>query len=196
MKKILILMLTALILSGSDLSALTTATITDAEEYRVYSNAIKKIMSDFDKKKPLIIYCETLTDSIEHQLFDNFKERIDDNRLQTILVQNYNSLNAGSIRLENKFNLPWAVAITESAVKLDGGHMRKMMTIWENYNAKYKNCHGFLALSRIAFNREKTWALLYINFYGKKFLGGGNYVLMKKTNGLWAVKTWFFDWIS
>jgi hypothetical protein len=53
-----------------------------------------------------------------------------------------------------------------------------------------------LQFSNIAFNRERSRALIYFDWHCGNLCGFGNMVLLKKTKGGWVVEDYLGGWIS
>jgi hypothetical protein len=63
------------------------------------------------------------------------------------------------------------------------------------YEEKFGHSYGYIALSKVGFNRDLTEALFYTaRICG--LCGGGEYVLMRKVNGHWAVAGESYTWVS
>lgn len=58
---------------------------------------------------------------------------------------------------------------------------------WEGFHRKYPKSSGFLTLSRVGFNADKTQALVYKGWSCGGLCGGGGYTLLSKKNGVWSV---------
>jgi hypothetical protein len=54
---------------------------------------------------------------------------------------------------------------------------------------------GYITLSGVGFNLNRTQAVFYINHFCG-LCGGGRYVLMEKANGKWEVTAENYTWIS
>ena len=59
---------------------------------------------------------------------------------------------------------------------------------WINYYRRFPDSRGFTMLSRIGFNTERTQALLYIGSRCGPGCGDIHFLLLEKTNGVWATK--------
>lgn len=59
---------------------------------------------------------------------------------------------------------------------------------WEKFYRKYPKTLGYATFSRVGFNSEKTQALVYQAHHCGGLCGGGSYILLTKTNGVWTIK--------
>lgn len=65
-----------------------------------------------------------------------------------------------------------------------------------DFEARFPNNLGYFVVSRIGLNLNKTEALLYIDHFCGGLCGGGEYVLMRKVNGVWLVADQLGTWVS
>jgi hypothetical protein len=66
----------------------------------------------------------------------------------------------------------------------------------DDFEARFPNSFGFFVVSHVGLNLNKTEALLYVEHFCGGLCGGGNYVLMRKTNGVWHVVDHHQTWVS
>lgn len=64
-----------------------------------------------------------------------------------------------------------------------------------NIQQRYPESYGFLSLSSVAFSHDMSEALFYAE-HVCGLCGGGEFVLMKKTNGAWSVAERYSTWVS
>jgi hypothetical protein len=65
-----------------------------------------------------------------------------------------------------------------------------------DFEARFPNNLGFFVVSHVGLNLNKTEALLYIDHFCGGLCGGGDYVLMRKVNGVWHVVERHMTWVS
>ena len=95
--------------------------------------------------------------------------------------------NLWDVTLEPKFRLPARNELaTESEMKLYP---------YEAFLRRFPNSYGMLTFSRVAFNRELTEAFFYTEHLCG-LCGEGKFVIMRKTEGKWAVADSAGTWIS
>ena len=64
-----------------------------------------------------------------------------------------------------------------------------------NFQQRFHNNLGYIAVSQPGFNSSKTEAILYIDHFCG-LCGGGGYILMRKVSGIWRVVDQHSTWIS
>jgi hypothetical protein len=65
----------------------------------------------------------------------------------------------------------------------------------DEFEKKFPNSLGYIAVSQAGFNFNKSEAIFYIDHFCG-LCGGGRYVLMRKTEGTWKVVGEHFTWMS
>jgi hypothetical protein len=65
-----------------------------------------------------------------------------------------------------------------------------------DFEAKFPNNLGFFVVSPVGLNLNKTEALLYVEHFCGGLCGGGEYVLMRKVDGVWHVVDHHGKWVS
>jgi len=79
------------------------------------------------------------------------------------------------------------------AVVLSRNELERSQT--SDFQRRFPNHLGYIAVSQAGFNFSKTEAILYIDHFCG-LCGGGGYILMHKVNGLWRVVDQHSTWIS
>jgi hypothetical protein len=64
-----------------------------------------------------------------------------------------------------------------------------------DFQKRFPNNLGYIAVSQPGFNLNKTEAILYIDHFCG-LCGGGGYILMRKVNGVWRVVDQHSTWVS
>jgi hypothetical protein len=64
-----------------------------------------------------------------------------------------------------------------------------------DFQQRFPNNLGYIAVSRPGFNFNKTEAILYVDHFCG-LCGGGGYILMRKVNGVWRVLDQHSTWVS
>jgi hypothetical protein len=98
--------------------------------------------------------------------------------------------NALPTHLEAVLRLPAGV----SAVSVGRSELQHAELSGE-FQTRFPNSLGYIAVSRAGFNFNKTEAIFYIDHFCG-LCGGGRFVLMRKTNGIWKVADERYTWIS
>jgi len=65
-----------------------------------------------------------------------------------------------------------------------------------DFEARFPNSFGFFVVSHVGLNLNKTEALLYVDHFCGGLCGGGDYVLMRKVNGVWHIVERHMTWVS
>ena len=64
------------------------------------------------------------------------------------------------------------------------------------FETKFPNNLGYFVVSHVGLNLKRSEALLYFDHFCPGLCGGGNYVLMRKANGVWHVIDRRVTWVS
>ena len=64
------------------------------------------------------------------------------------------------------------------------------------FEARFPNNFGYFVVSHVGLNLNKTEALLYVDHFCGGLCGGGDYVLMRKVNGVWHIVDRHGTWVS
>ena len=64
-----------------------------------------------------------------------------------------------------------------------------------DFQTRFPNNFGYIAVSHIGFNLSKSEAIFYIDHFCG-LCGGGGYVVMRKVNGQWRVADQHSTWVS
>ena len=64
------------------------------------------------------------------------------------------------------------------------------------FETRFPNNLGFFVVSRVGLNLNKTEALLYVERFCGGLCGGGEYVLLRKVDGVWHVVDHRSTWVS
>jgi hypothetical protein len=67
---------------------------------------------------------------------------------------------------------------------------------WEIFYNRYPQAPGITTLSRVGLNTTFDQALVYIGTQSNWLAGSGHYILLKKTNGVWAIDQQVMVWVS
>lgn len=166
------------------------------DEYKVYSDTISQLVKLPTGKDVLVIrqkttlHMDTKFDEKDKMyLKKNFGELISDD-----LIREFAIVNSKRVTLQDIFSRDLNVVLISKEEEgkifdpIDGG--------WERFYSKYPKSFGITELSRVAFNADKTKALLY---YGSVFDSGkggiGYYILLKKQEDEWVIQKEVMCWI-
>ncbi len=165
------------------------------DDYSIYSeflqddyiNDINKLRTKKKQKinKAVVIMSETKIFKI---MPDDLKANLKGLKDETI--QDYIIKNKTTMTLENKFRCDMKVILVkESKIK------KILKKGWDNFKKKYPYSSGFIFLSRVGFNKDKTQALIYVGELWGPLAGGGYYILYNLENGEWVNKASLLVWI-
>ena len=71
-----------------------------------------------------------------------------------------------------------------------------LWTKTNDFEARFPNNFGYFVVSHVGLNLRKTEALLYVDHFCGGLCGGGEYVLMRRTGGVWHVIDRRSTWVS
>ena len=89
-------------------------------------------------------------------------------------------------RLQSKFRLPSRATATLASMS----EIRS-----PDFEKRFPHNMGYIALSGVGFNENRTEAVFYIDHFCG-LCGGGRYVWMEKVGGAWRVRAEHYTWIS
>jgi hypothetical protein len=72
----------------------------------------------------------------------------------------------------------------------------ELRTKTSDFEARFPNNLGFFVVSHVGLNLNKTEALLYVDHFCGGLCGSGDYVLMRKVNGVWRIVDRQNTWVS
>jgi hypothetical protein len=64
------------------------------------------------------------------------------------------------------------------------------------FEARFPNNFGYFVVSHVGLNLNKTEALLYVDHFCGGLCGSGDYVLMRKVDGVWHIVDSHSTWVS
>lgn len=67
---------------------------------------------------------------------------------------------------------------------------------WTSFYQKYPRSSGIVFFSAVGFNRDRTQAFVYAGSQCDGLCGSGQYVLLRKENGLWIIQQQMALWVS
>jgi hypothetical protein len=153
------------------------APITDAEVYAIYSAHLARVQPEGRvPPAPLIIQAETeYWDSpgcIREPIKSEWQEVVTDYRRTNAKV----STIQGRLRL----NMPYEFVSKEALLATLGSQGN-----WPEFHRLHPGSGGFMSLSAIGFNADKTRAMLYSSHGCGGMCGSGGFFLFEKVNGRW-----------
>ena len=159
-----------------------------AEEYDIYSSIIKQIYLKPETKMAMIEERTFRYDfGVEND--EPWREKKKGVVIEESAIEDYETknsqpwlLNKASFKLPVKTNL-----ITDLDLKaIFHGNWGELQ--WINYYRRFPDSDGFVMLSRIGFNTERTQGLMYIGSRCGPRCGDIHFLLLEKANGVWVIK--------
>jgi hypothetical protein len=98
-------------------------------------------------------------------------------------------------KFEIKYKLSCAVKYEYSTMEEINGVFKNEMG-WAGLKKAFPGLIGYFAFSKVGFNKEKTEALIYTEFWCGNQCGEGAYWLLKRKNNNWFVEQKVGTWIS
>jgi hypothetical protein len=148
-----------------------------ADAYEIYSLLLPHEESYGFAKGTLVIQQETVPHPTEECLTpeasDHFKDAVD----------NYRRLNEGRWLLQRRFSTaqPYEIVSSDTIE----GFFKKGPQGWKDFYAKYPSSGGFITLSAVGFNKEKTQAVVYSGSSCGGLCGRWLFHLFEKFGGKW-----------
>jgi len=186
------LLLISIELGSAVVSAPRAQSTSDAgvsdEEYEIYSTLIKQMYVQAETKL-LIIEERTFRYDFGDQNDEPWREKKKGLSIDQSTAEDYEArngqhwlLNKASFKLPVKINL-----ITDLDLKaIFHGNWGELE--WIQYYRRFPHSSGFVMVSRIGFNTERTQALLYIGSRCGPHCGDLHFLLLEKANGTWTTK--------
>lgn len=158
------------------------------EEYEIYSTVIKQTYLRPDTKMFVI---EERTFRYDFAVDDDepWRDKKKGLTIEESAAEDYEARNNKKWLLnKDSFKLPVKVSlITDLDLKaIFHGNWGELQ--WINYYRRFPDARGFIMLSRIGFNTERTQALLYIGSRCGPGCGDIHFLLLEKVDGVWAMK--------
>ena len=206
-RKISLLLISFLILSQSFLYGQTAQlpVYEDAAAYEVYSAVLSFPETELSKSKNFVIRRETL------RTFGTFFDiapspnqiclRPDAESAKIIgtAIEDYLKVNQTKWLLEEKFKLeiPYKLVKSETIVSIINPFTKK--EDWKAFYKQYPDSGGFIDLSAVGFNADKSVAVVSQGRWCGSLCGEGEYYVLQKKDGKWIPLEWkgeYCNWVS
>jgi len=153
------------------------------EAYKVYSAILPSI-----GKSPLVISTETRTREICLRPLDAQSERV-----LRPAIDNYLELNALPWQLQKHFeiNRHYELLAEEElkATFRNGMNGSRSMGGWKTFYERHPDSEGWIELSAVGFNADKTIAVVFMGYYCGEGCRGGEFRALGKNGGNWQLLT-------
>jgi hypothetical protein len=182
----------ALMMAGFALGAFHTEpndtkpvqTYSIAEAYEVYSAILPNEWTwRYAKSKTLLVRAETVSyqmcltpDTVSSNLLD-------------AAIANYRLVNRTTWTLERKFEISKPYELIPSAA-LEAPFKTNGPAGWSEFKLEHPDSVGWIELSAVGFNDDKTVAVVYIGHHCGGLCGGGSFSVLRKAEGKWKPLPW------
>jgi hypothetical protein len=164
----------------------------DVEEQAVYAALLKQMYSassfvimDITTTDPGGVENTTRTlDYVLQNLHDVAPETVDSFRVRNDA--------ADSIRPDMNLGVEYVLLSQAEKNQIFGQNQSG----WEIFYNRFPNTPGITTLSRVGFNAALDQALVYLGTQSDWLAGAGDYLLLKKANGVWTIDQKVMTWIS
>ena len=177
----------------------------EKEEYAVYSDLIdiffiqKGGLGSNPNPKVLVIVNETTIDSRVKPVWTNSEISIYDVnlegfrriKLEDSLIADFEKKDAlGPKKLMDQFSLDVPVVLVSK------GEIDQIFGEWDDFYKRFPDSQGYMTLSRVGFNSDRTKALIYMDNGCGVLCARGCYFLLHKEYGDWFITEEFDCWMS
>jgi hypothetical protein len=153
------------------------------EAYKVYSAILPS-----GGERPLVIGTETQTAEICLQPLDAQSEKV-----LRPAIDNFLELNALQWHLQKHFDVNRRYElVAEEELKAtfrNGMDGRSSLGGWKTFYERHPDSEGFIELSAVGFNADKTIAVVFIGYHCGEECRGGEFRALEKKNGKWQLLT-------
>jgi hypothetical protein len=171
----------------------------NSDEFSIYSTLLQ-IWSTGDKNQELVIKNKTFVDDININQIDKSKYLIKQMpSLSKEIIDNFSSRNSKPIKIEDKFNLKLKVNVVgEELDQIFNNSLQQStkMEAWGVFREKNPKANGFITISRVGFNKEKTQAFAYVARHCDVLCGSSWYYFLVKRNDKWTLQERLNAWVS
>jgi hypothetical protein len=163
-----------------------------AETYSVYSEVLTSfdinMITSSEKAELLVIDDETNTDVSGGNTIENvfrntnepfpeeYKSALTDYRIKNLEPEKL----TGSFEINQNY-----VLLARSDFESHFNNNAIPGAGWKSYYGKYPNCSGFITFSKVGFDPEKRFAVVYVEHRYSMTGASANYILLKKEKGSW-----------
>lgn len=169
------------------------------EDYKVYSDVLAQLNPKPTDENVFVIRQMTNqgkgSEPVDKNTTKDYLKRKFGTEISEELIQNFFEVNSKANTLHYKFGKEFHIILISETEEneifqpADGNG-------WERFYSNYAGAKSIIELSRIAFNTEKTKALLYYGSNSGNRAGIGYYILLKKQDNEWVIQNKVMCWIS
>ena len=161
----------------------------EEEEYAVYSALINANTGDENRDRLLVINEQPspwvgFLEEERDKFYEDLKKSSPELMLET--VEDLRAKNKEQHKFARHFDIKRRYILV-SEKELDA-FFKEGGGWWEEFYRKYPKSTGIATFSRVGFNADRTQALVYQGHSCGGLCGGGSYLLLVKSNGVWTNK--------
>lgn len=154
------------------------------EAYEVYSTLLPDEWTwRYAKSKILLIRAETV--SYEMCLTPDAESA----KLLDPAILNYRIVNGTTWTLERKLDISKPYDLVPG-VTLQAPFKSNGPAGWSNFKLEHPDSVGWIELSAVGFNHDKTVAVVYVGHHCGGLCGGGRFSVLQKVEGKWKPLPW------
>lgn len=177
----------------------------DATAYEVYSAVLSSPEAGLSKSKNFVIQQETLRSFGAFLDTEPASARIclrpdaESAKIIGTAIEDYIKVNRTKWLLEEKFKLeiPYKLVKSETIISIINPFTKK--EDWKAFYKQYPDSGGFIDLSAVGFNADKSVAVVSQGRWCGSLCGEGEYYVLQKKNGRWIPLEWkgeYCNWVS
>ena len=176
-----LLILPLLLYQGGSSKSDNATPYADQEAYDVYSAILLSGWPLRDAHaKTLIIQTETKAYEMCLRPDKEWEEKVGP------AISEYVRLNAKPSLLQRKIN----IKVPYQLIKVDELISLIQSAGWEGFYQQYEHSGGWMELSAVGFNNDKTVAVVYMGHHCGPLCGGGGFHVLEKKAGQWVPLDW------
>jgi hypothetical protein len=154
----------------------------DSDAYEIYSTILSSQWAvRVAKAKTLVIRAET---SAKFEMC--LRPDPESEKIIGGAISNYLEVNKKTWLIQKKFNIETPYKIVSSEAINAVFEKNK----WEEFYKQYPDSGGYIELSAVGFNADKTVAIVYSGHSCGGLCGGGDYAVLQKKDGKWVPLSW------
>lgn len=166
-----------------------------AQEYTVYAAVIESLYLTADVQQVVVTSQTGISPSRQasaseqrQYLLESLGAKLSNDTLQDYVAKN-----------DHIYTLTEEIPLDATVVYLDQGTFDRIFQSengWDQFYGIYPGSQGIMTFSRVGFNAAQDQALVYAGNQQNYLAGRGNYILLTKKGGQWAIEEVVMAWIS
>jgi len=170
----------------------TSTMIDDAESYAIYNAIFSAEKPEKNEKPRKLIIDDQTTDYPSYGDEDRsacLKPSPGEEKTLAPLIENYRKVNEKPSLLQRKFQVPFEYELVDHGT-IEGFFNEKGPGGWPDFYKRFPKSRGYVYMSAVGYNADKTLALVYVGHSCGGLCGGGGYYFMKKVDNKWTEVNW------